>query len=109
MSAEAQKLELITWINSLNDKHLLNQLYLQVKKTLEAQKADNAALPAIGERADGAPPQPAPGSPLQLLEQITDAYAALEEPDLNAGQIFRDRMRMPGLTFPPLVKRISVA
>ncbi|MFM9947219.1 MAG: hypothetical protein ACKV1O_04710 [Saprospiraceae bacterium] len=94
MSVDAQKLELITWINSLDDKRLLDQLYVQVKKTMESRQTyDSSASSVSGEKATSESPQPAPGSPLQLLEQITDAYVALDEPDLNATQIFRDRMK----------------
>jgi len=93
MSVEAQKLELITWITSLDDKGLLDKLYLQVKKTMESQKADKATPSAIRGKANRKSPESPIGSPLQLLEQITDAYAALDEPDLNAAQIFMDRMK----------------
>jgi len=69
MSVDAQKLELITLIARLNDKGVLDQPYLQVKKTLEAQKVDGATSSAFGEKANSESPQSAPGCPLQLLEQ----------------------------------------
>ncbi len=87
MSADAQKLELITWITGLTDKKVLDQLYIQVKKTLESQETDTP---------DGDSTLPGSGAgvyPLQALEQIVGAYVALDEPDLNLTQIYKDRMK----------------
>ena len=77
MQAEAQKLELISWIASINDKGVLEKLY-SVKKALEPK-----AKQKKGTNAEA----------LALLDQITTAYTAAAEPDLNVAQIFTDRIK----------------
>ena len=77
MQAEAQKLELISWIASIKDERVLEKLY-SVKKALEPKKK--------GANAEA----------LALLDQITAAYTAAAEPDLNISQIFTDRTKTDG-------------
>lgn len=80
MQAEAQKLELISWIASINDQGVLEKLY-SVKKALEPKARRKKAL---GTDA------------LVLLDQIATAYTASSEPDLNVAQIFTDRTKTDG-------------
>jgi hypothetical protein len=82
MSTEAQKLELITWIASLDDQAIVEKVYLQVKKTLGLKRRQ--------------PPAPAMASgvtseAIELLEDITDAYRATDEPDIDPNQIIAER------------------
>jgi hypothetical protein len=89
MSADAQKLELINWITSLRDSRLLEQVYSQVKKTLESKKDDGKETPD----SSGKSSVPASSEALALLEKITDAYVASKESDLNLEQIFTERTK----------------
>ncbi len=81
MHAEAQKLELIAWIAAIDDNNLLDKLST-VKKAFEPKKA--------------AQKQAATNKALALLNEITAAYAASTEPDLNITQIFTDRTKTNG-------------
>lgn len=89
MSAEAQKLELIAGITSLRDNKLLEQVYSQVKKTLDSR--NNSGRKTRG--TNGKPSAPISPEALEKLEKITDAYLASEEPDLNLEQIFANRTK----------------
>jgi hypothetical protein len=81
MQTEAQKLELITWIASINDKGMLEKLY-SVKKAMESKKA-------VVKKA-------AFSEAIALLDEITQAYSTSSEPDLNITQIFTDRLKTDG-------------
>ncbi len=81
MQTEAQKLELITWIASINDKGMLEKLY-SVKKAMEPKKIAAKKTPFA--------------EALALLDEITHAYSASSEPDLNISQIFTDRTKTDG-------------
>lgn len=74
-------MELISWIASINDKGMLEKLY-SVKKAMEPKKAATKKT-AFTEA-------------LALLDEITQAYSASSEPDLNISQIFTDRTKTDG-------------
>lgn len=77
IQVEAQKLELITWIASIKDQRVLEKLY-SVRKAQESKTRQKK-----GTNAEA----------LALLDQITAAYVAAVEPDLNLAQIFTERTK----------------
>lgn len=84
MSAETQKLELISWIAGLDDPAELQRVYEQFKKALKPGPRRRKSVD-VSQEADT-------DEALRNLEKITDAYAASEEPDLNPAQIFAERL-----------------
>lgn len=83
MSAETQKLELISWIADLEDPEELKRVYEQFKKNQN---------PGTHHRKIAASQPVDASDALQSLEKITDEYAKVEEPDLNPEQIFANRL-----------------
>ncbi len=85
MQAEAQKLELITWIAAIDDNGVLEKLYA-VKKALEPKRLSRKKARTTE----------VPKEAIDLLDKITSAYAKANEPDLNLAQLFTDRTKTDG-------------